>query len=169
MPRSSSCSVSTSYSGLPVTSSQHQSCLLQQLEIPLSVYNCISAKQLESLWIIWHHRPWWIISDHIPWKTHILYFSQRLCHMHSGLSMEAAVAKRLGSKWKHGRYQKVSICSCILGAVGSPHQLVTAKGELARGVSALLRMTLHLLTLSLSLAFHSWPLIPLRLKQNEFL
>lgn len=25
----------------------------------------------KSQWIIWHHRTWWIISDHMPWKTYI--------------------------------------------------------------------------------------------------
>lgn len=25
----------------------------------------------ESQWIIWHHRTWWIISDHMPWKIYI--------------------------------------------------------------------------------------------------
>lgn len=73
MPHSCSCSVRISSSIPPVTSSQHQSCLSQQLEMPLSKYNCISAERPQSQWIIWHHRPWWIISDHMPLKTHIPY------------------------------------------------------------------------------------------------
>lgn len=72
-PSSCACPGCISSSVLPLTSSQHRSCLSQQLEIPLSECNCISAKRPQSRWIIWHHRPWWIISDHMPWKTHIPY------------------------------------------------------------------------------------------------
>lgn len=73
MPHSCACPMRISSSIPPVTSSQHRSCLSQQLEMPLSEYNCISAERPQSQWIIWHHRPWWIISDHMPWKTHIPY------------------------------------------------------------------------------------------------
>lgn len=110
--------VHISSSVLPVPSSQHQSWLSQQLEIPLSECNCISASRPQSQWIIWPHRPWWIISDHMPWKTHIPHESQTLCHMHSGLSMEAPAVKRLSSKWKHGRLQKTSPFSLHTGSSG---------------------------------------------------
>lgn len=111
MPHPGACLVCTSPAVLPVTSSQHQSCLSQQLEMPLSECNCISAARPQSQWIIWHHRPWWIISDHMPWKTHIPHESQRLCHMHSGLSIRAPVVNRLGLEWKHGRQRETGTFS----------------------------------------------------------